>query len=61
MMLLEQEEKLLEKSIQKLQEGLVKMKTERDEKEHSMKQLHMKYNCIQNFDRAVVSTNLSEI
>ena len=58
MMLLEQEEKLLEKSMNKLEEGLIKLKTERNEKEKSMEQLHMKYNCIQNFDKTVVSTVL---
>jgi len=58
MMLLEQEEKLLEKSIHKLQKSLVKMKAERNEKEQSMKQLHMKYNCIQNFDKAVQGKQL---
>lgn len=57
-MLLEQEEKMLDESIQHLQEGLVKLKCERAEKEKSMEHLHLKYNCIQNFDKTVVSMSL---
>ena len=55
-MLLEQEQKMLDESMQRLQEGLVKLKSERSQKEQSMEHLHMKYNCIQNFDKTVVST-----